>query len=109
MRLAGVASLTDALLVVKGAAAPSRPAPQPPRRSTPSVGYLRVGVRLDEPRHRRLRLTAAHFRKSAQAVMLAALDHYLDRIVPSVLDKRCECLGRRAAAATVVPLNPWAP
>ena len=70
MRLAGVASLTDALLVVKGGAAPSRPAPPAPRRSTPSDGYLRVGVRLDE---------------------------------------RCECLGRRAAAATVVPLNPWAP
>lgn len=109
MRLTAVASLTDALLVVKGAAAPSRPVPQAQRQSARSEGVLRVALRLDEPRHRRLRLTAAHFRKSAQAVVLAALDHYLDRIVPSVLDERCACLGRRAATDTVVPLTPRAP
>jgi hypothetical protein len=110
MRFAGVASLTDALLVAKGAAAPSRPAPQPPqrRRARSDDGRLRVGLRLDEPRHRRLRLAAAHFHKTTQAVMLAALDHYLDRIVPITLDQRCECLGRGAAVENVVPLTPHA-
>ena len=107
MRVADVASLTDALLVAKGAAAPSRWAPQ--RGSARSDGRLRVSLRLDEPRHRRLRLAAAHFRKNVQAVMLAALDHYLDRIVPSVLEERCTCLIRRSADETVVPLTPRAP
>jgi hypothetical protein len=102
MSLPGVASLTDALLVAKGAAAPSRPAPQ--RRSARNDGRLRVALRLDEPRHRRLRLAAAHFHKTVQGVMEAALDHYLDRIVPSVLEENCECLARRATADTVVPM-----
>jgi hypothetical protein len=39
-----------------------------------------------------------------QGVMEAALDHYLDRIVPSVLEENCECLARRATADTVVPM-----
>jgi hypothetical protein len=104
-----LASLTEALLVSKGAAAPSRPAPWPQRRALRMDGRLRVALRLDEPRHRRLRLAAAQFHKTAQAVMLAALDHYLDRIVPSVLEERCECLGRRANADTVVPLRPCRP
>ena len=101
MRLVGIASLSDALLVAKGAAAPSR---QRQRRSAPSDGRLRVALRIDEPRHRRLRIAAAHFHKSVQGVMLAALDHYLDRIVPSVLEESCECLARRATTDMVVPI-----
>lgn len=111
MRLSGVASLTDALLVAKGAAAPSRPALQPMRRFARSDARLRVALRLDEARHRRLRLAAAHLHKSVQAVMVAALDHYLDRIVPCVLDERCDCLARSTAGGgeTVVPLTPHRP
>jgi hypothetical protein len=113
MRPPGAAALTDALLVVKGQAAPSRPVPLYPqrqRRAGREDARLRVPLRLDEARHRKLRIAAAHFRKSAQAVMMAALDHYLDRIVPSVLDERCECLcGHGGCNDTVVPLVPRAP
>jgi hypothetical protein len=112
MRLPHVASLTDALLVAKGHAAPSRPVVQLPlrRRTQRQDGRLRVPLRLDEARHRKLRIAAAHFRKSAQAVMMAALDHYLDRIVPNVLEQRCECLrGHGAGDDTVVTLVPRAP
>ncbi|HXQ51797.1 MAG TPA: hypothetical protein VN802_11935 [Stellaceae bacterium] len=96
------ASLTDALLVVKGAAAPSRPAPQRSARRGRDEGRVRVAMRLEEPRHRRLRLAAAHMQQSLQAVILAALDHYLDRIVPNLLDRRCDCLVRQGASDTVV-------
>jgi hypothetical protein len=98
------AALTDALLVVKGAAAPSRPTPQRAVRRTRDDARVRVAIRLEEPHHRRLRLAAAHLHKSVQAVLLLALDHYLDRIVPNVIDQRCQCLGRRAAQDTVVPV-----
>ena len=115
MRPTGAASLSDALLVAKGHAAPSRPVTQLPlRRRTQQRedGRLRVPLRLDEARHRKLRIAAAQFRKSAQAVMMAALDHYLDRIVPSVLDEPCACLcakGKSACDGTVVPLVPRTP
>ena len=110
MSLPGAASLTGTLLVVKGAAAPSRPAAVPPKRHPQrSDGLLRVPVRLDQARHRRLRLAAAHFHKSAQAVMLSALDHYLDRIVPSALDEHCQCICGHKGSDKVVPLVPRAP
>jgi hypothetical protein len=111
VRLIGVASLTDALLVPKGEAAPSRPLPPPKRTGTLDDARPRVQVRLDQARHRRLRIAAAHFRQSVQAVMMTALDHYLDRIVPSVIDAHCECLcgGGRAGDDTVVPFVPHAP
>jgi hypothetical protein len=112
VRLIGVASLTDALLVPKGQAAPSRPVPPPKREAARDDTRPRVQLRLDQARHRRLRIAAAHFRQSLQAVMMTALDHYLDRIVPSVIDARCECLcggGGRAGDDTVVPFVPHAP
>ena len=90
MSLMGPASLSTALLVVKGAASPSRATTLRPHRTrNRGAQGIRVALRVDEARHRRLRLASAHFHKSAQSVMLAALDHYLDRIVPSVLDERC--------------------
>ena len=88
------ASLSDTLLVVKGAAAPSCAPTRKLRRGRPADGRVRVALRLDEPRHRRLRLAAAHMHKSAQALLLAALDHYLERIVANALDEPCACLER---------------
>jgi len=87
------ASLSDSLLVVKGAAAPSC-APKRLRRGRVDDNRVRVALRLDDMRHRGLRLAAAHMRKSVQAVMLAALDHYLERIVPNTLGEPCPCLDR---------------
>jgi hypothetical protein len=112
MRLSGSAALTDALLVAKGNATPSRVLPlRAQRRVANDDTRLRVALRLDAPRHQRLRIAAAHFRKSAQAVMMEALDHYLDRIVPSTLDGACACLCGNAPTRdkTVVTLVPRAP
>src|SRR5258707_1034551 len=61
---------------------------------------------LDPARHRRLRLAAAHLDQTEEALMLAALDHYLDRVVSPLLDGRCACLeegrtsGQGCVAAT---------
>jgi hypothetical protein len=106
MTLMGPASLSTTLLVVKGAASPSRATTLRQRRiHDHSTDGIRVALRVDEARHRRLRLASAHFRKSAQSVLLAALDHYLDSIVPSMLDERCPCIARNDAnSAVVTPL-----
>ncbi len=100
-----VASLSDALLVVKGAARPSA-TKRKVRRGSFDDGRVRVALRLDEPRHHRLRLAAAHLHKSAAAVLLAALDHYLDRIVPNALEESCACLEQGAKSRNnVTPLR----
>jgi hypothetical protein len=95
------ASLSETLLVIKGGAAPSC-VPQR-RRGRAGDGRVRVAFRLDEPRHRRLRLAAAHLRKSAQAVIQAAIDHYLERIVANSLREPCPCLERAQSAAAGKP------
>lgn len=96
------------LLAVKGAAAPSsadrdnlgpsrvgqaaadamtrnrRPVPGgPPAGGAAGGGQgarVNVSVRLDPDRHRRLRLASIHLGKPAQAIMVRALDAYLERI-----------------------------
>lgn len=106
MSLLDPASLTEALLVAKGAAEPSlftgarsrsigaprraRPADERVRQSDERA---RLPLRLDEERHRRLRLATAHLHQSGQALLLAALDHYLDHVVPTLIDGRCHCLS----------------
>jgi hypothetical protein len=101
-----VASLSDALLVVKGAARPSTPKRKVRRGRLEDDVRVRVALRLDEPRHHRLRLAAAHMRKSAQAVLLTALDHYLERIVPNALDEPCACLEHAGRSRNnVTPLR----
>jgi len=100
------AALSDKLLVVKGAAAPSCGPVRKLRRGRLDDGRVRVALRLDEPRHRRLRLAAAHMHKSVQAVMIAALDHYLQRIVANALDEPCPCLEHGSfAAPDISPLQ----
>jgi hypothetical protein len=106
MSLYEPASLTEALIVAKGAAAPShfttaRREPDPIRhRPRPAEGRARLPLRLDEERHRRLRLATAHLRKSGQALLLAALDHYLDHVVPALIPGRCPCLAGDAPVAS---------
>ncbi|HJT07238.1 MAG TPA: hypothetical protein VJ747_09945 [Stellaceae bacterium] len=93
------ASLTGALLASKDA--PVRPpaataAPHPESSDAPR----QVTLPLDPTRHRRLRLAAAHLDQTEDALMVAALDHYLDRVVSVLLDGRCACLeeGRTSQA-----------
>jgi hypothetical protein len=45
-------------------------------------------VRLDAERHAQLRFTAAHQHRSAQQVMLDALDRYLSVAVPFLLNDK---------------------
>ncbi len=52
----------------------------------------RMLLRIDEQRRHRLRLAAAHLGKSSQAVLVAALDHYLSRVVPTLLATPCPCI-----------------
>lgn len=52
----------------------------------------KLSVRLDQARHLRLKLAAAHLRRSSQAIMLDALDVYLSTIVPAT-DGNCPCLS----------------
>ena len=65
-----------------------------------------ITLPLDPTRHRRLRLAAAHLDQTEDALMIAALDHYLDRVVSVLLDGRCACLeegrthGQGCPAAT---------
>jgi hypothetical protein len=52
--------------------------------------------RLDEARHLRLRLAAAHLQRSRQDVLTEALDRFLDQISPEILSNNCVCLTARA-------------
>ena len=111
------AVLTDALLVTKGAAAPSRF-----RRARSGLssrvasedGKSRISLRLDEEQMCRMRLAAAHRGKSGQGLLEAALEHYLDKVMPGLLDGPCPCLARGTRASepcadgciVVRPLDP---
>src|SRR5216683_5635340 len=106
------ASLTGALLSGKDGAAhtlsTSRvPSPQgpaaPPAAAEGGDALRQFSLPLDPARHRRLRLAAAHLDQTEEALMLAALDHYLDRVVSPLLDGRCACLeeGRTSGQGCV--------
>jgi hypothetical protein len=101
------ASLTGALLSSKDAHAHPPRAPEAPAATAESSDAPRqVTLPLDAIRHRRLRLAAAHLDQTEDALMIAALDHYLDRVVSVLLDGRCACLeegrtnGESCPAAT---------
>src|SRR5258707_14639661 len=86
---------------------PSPPGPAAPPAAAEGGDALRqFSLPLDPARHRRLRLAAAHLDQTEEALMLAALDHYLDRVVSPLLDGRCACLeegrtsGQGCVAAT---------
>ena len=120
------ASLTSALLVRKGAAVPAGyvslaaavrgvrapeaeaagvtpiteagKAARPRRRRATSDPRARISLRLDDERHLKLKLTAAHLHKKLQDGVIAALDGYLDQIGPAVMNGNCACLEGGCAA-----------
>ncbi len=55
----------------------------------------KLSLRLDPERHLRLKLAAAHLRRSSQTIMLEALDAYLARIAPVIGDGECACMAER--------------
>jgi hypothetical protein len=72
-------SLADGLRrIPRPASAPAaeQSGPVPHRGPGPGVG-VRLSLRLDAARHRRLRLAAVHRRRSAQAMLVEALDAYI--------------------------------
>jgi hypothetical protein len=123
------ASLTSALLVRKGAAVPAgyvslatvvRGVRAPDtnegtvtpiggaglarasgsrRRRSETDSRARISLRLDDERHLKLKLTAAHLQKKLQDVVIAALDGYLDQVGPAVMNGNCACLEGGCAAA----------
>ena len=68
------------------AAWPEEPAGDPRSRA-------RVSLRLDDARHRRLRLAAIHLDASLQQLLTHALDQYLAQVAPD-----CPCMGRGCVA-----------
>ncbi len=55
----------------------------------------KLSVRLDDDRHRRLRLAALHLGRSGQQIMIEALDAYLERAAPAILGGQCACLQQK--------------
>ena len=123
MNLLSPSKLTSALIARKGQAVPSgfgilaasryagvpvtpnyeskdgtrsaRRGAAPAKESERAADRVRVSLRLNEERHLRLRLTAAHMQTTLQEVMTQALDNYLNNISPEVVRDNCLCLGPR--------------
>ena len=72
-------------------AAGPRPAAVAPGPAGEQRGGVRVSLRLDPHRHRRLKLLSAHNRTSLQETLIAALDAYLDGEGRSVNSGNREC------------------
>ena len=99
------APLTASLLVTKGDATPSAKGdaaaaqggtveflPKPPQARSGEDGQTRVSLRMPTARHLRLRLAAAHLGRSSQGLILAAIDHYIDTVLPLLMAGRCACV-----------------
>lgn len=121
------ATLTGSLLVAKGDAAPI--GSQPSDRHSATIqslprsaarrpmarrddGFTHLSLRINSVRHLRLRLAAAQLGYSGNSLVVAALDHYLDHVLPTLLEGKCPCLEKRrdlnhaCAAAALAHLNP---
>lgn len=105
MRGGRPAALTAALLFAKGGATPKGFIPD--HHAAPQIksagagakssnGDVRMSLRLDAERHFRLRLAMAHLDRNGRELIVAALDHYLDRVVPGLVQRRCACLEHGA-------------
>ena len=104
------APLTSALLARKGGATPAFPLisslgeDRPERRVNGRAGLpvttddrapvAKLTLRLDRERHLKLKLAAAHLRRSAQEILTNALDQYLDDVIPTCVESGCQCLAR---------------
>jgi predicted DNA-binding protein len=98
------APLTASLLVTKGDATPSAKSAAAcaqgatveflpkPQRPAGEDGQTRVSLRMPTARHLRLRLAAAHLGRSNQGLILAAIDHYIDTVLPLLMAGRCACV-----------------
>lgn len=58
----------------------------------------RLTLRLDEARHRRLKVTSAYLQRSQNDIIMAALDAYLEHVSPEILGSDCACLASAMGA-----------
>jgi predicted DNA-binding protein len=98
------ASLHTGLLASKGHAQPTRSVSLPgsdspvreiaTARARPAnpVHQNRITVRLDDKQRLRLRLASAHLGKARQTLLIEALDHYLNQVMPTYLQDHCPCI-----------------
>jgi hypothetical protein len=110
-----IASLTSALLVVKEFAAPTATSlganvqflrKSPRHRLAGDEGVIRVSLRMNTARHMRLKLAAAQLGSSNHALLLQAIDHYLDNVLPMVmLDPNPAIAQARAPGETCAVLD----
>ena len=70
---------------------------EPPSRRGPGK-TAKVSLRLDDERHRKLRLASVHQQLSGQQILLKALDAYLATYAPAAMDGNCVCINRAPAA-----------
>lgn len=61
-------------------------------RGEPSGKRVAMTLRLDHPRHLRLRVLSAHVNRSSQDILTEALDTYLDSFAHMPEMKQCDCL-----------------
>jgi len=73
-------------------AMPVAPAPAPVSADGPSV---KIALRLSEGQHFRMRVAAAQLQVTRQALMSAALDHYLKTVCAAGVPQ-CRCLSGAA-------------
>jgi hypothetical protein len=110
-----IASLTSALLVVKGPATPTATGfganiqflhKSPRQRIGGDEGITRVSLRMNTARHMRLKLAAAQLGSSNHALLLEAIDHYIDNVLPMVMADRNPAIApARAPGETCAVLD----
>ena len=59
---------------------------------------VNLSFRLDKDRHHRLKVAAAHANRSAQDILMSALDDYLDQMAGAYMDGSCNCLAKETDA-----------
>lgn len=87
--VASIAPVPSSPLFVR----PSAPPPaQPATVSDKSEPMMKIALKLSQGQHFRMRVAAAQLQVSRQALVSAALDHYLTTVCAAGLPE-CKCLG----------------
>ncbi len=61
-------------------------------KGQPSGKRVAMTLRLDHPRHLRLRVLSAHTNRSSQDILTEALDNFLDQFAHMAEMRQCDCL-----------------
>lgn len=77
---------------------PSAPAPLPVVSAPLAEPSVKIALRLTEAQHFRMRVAAAQLQVTRQALMSAALDHYLKTVCAAGVPQ-CRCLSGASKSA----------